>query len=375
MRHALRTIGFRGFPASIFVVSICLIAASATLRGQDAGATADATAPPAQAVLPTAPAVDANAAPTPATSAPAASSTAPAADGTATPAQAVTPTAPAVDANAAPASAATAPVVSSTPQAADATPTPAQAVAPPSYATPPAADASAPTQTTPPAAPAANAGAAPDSSASAPPSPPAPPTPAAATNTDPSTPTGWKRYNFAADGFSASFPTDPALQKRDVPTDAWTFELRSYTAKTDSSALFVGVIDYGVTAESSEPDVLLQGIKTGFVKNVKGRLLNEKPVLLGDKHGVAFEVESDSMHFFTRIYLVGTTLYQEHVASPIKDIYPAPDLFFESFQLIPRSGTPLDSTGAAPSAASSAAPAAATATPAPSSSTDGSIPQ
>ena len=196
-----------------------------------------------------------------------------------------------------------------------------------------------------------------------------PPTPApnTASQGDTSTPTGWKRCTFAADGFSASFPSDPDVQKKEVPTDAWTFELRTYTARIDSSALFIGVLDYGVTAESSEPAALLQGVKTGFVKNVKGKLMNEKPALLEDKPGLTFEVESDSMHFFSRIYLIGTTLYQEHVASPLKDIYPAPNLFFESFHLVPRSGAAQDgsTTAAAPSAPS----------PQPASSTDASMPQ
>ena len=51
----------------------------------------------------------------------------------------------------------------------------------------------------------------------------------------------WKSYSYPADGFSATFPLAPDLQKRDVPTEKGSFELRSYIAEVSPVALFVGM--------------------------------------------------------------------------------------------------------------------------------------
>jgi hypothetical protein len=56
----------------------------------------------------------------------------------------------------------------------------------------------------------------------------------------------WKTYSYPADGFSASYPSEPELQKTDIPTKTGSFELRSYMAQVAGVALFVGVCDYGI---------------------------------------------------------------------------------------------------------------------------------
>ncbi len=40
----------------------------------------------------------------------------------------------------------------------------------------------------------------------------------------------WKQYTYSDDGFQASYPSPPDLQKKSVQTSAGEFELRSYAA-------------------------------------------------------------------------------------------------------------------------------------------------
>jgi hypothetical protein len=126
------------------------------------------------------------------------------------------------------------------------------------------------------------------------------------------------------------------VQKQNVPTDAGSFELRSYLATLGSAALFVGVCDYGSSIASREPQSVLKGAKEGAIANVKGHITTERQITLGIYPGVEFEAESDSMYFKARIYLVGTTLYQSLTASPLNDRYADTARFLDSFQLIPR---------------------------------------
>ena len=146
----------------------------------------------------------------------------------------------------------------------------------------------------------------------------------------------WKAYSYPADGFSASFPSEPELQKRDVPTEKGSFELRSYVAEVTPVALLVGVCDYGTATNGKSPDEVLQGARDGALKNSSSHLVSERNITLGIYRGVAFEAESDAAHFSARIYFVGSTLYQTVVVTPLNQPYPGTTRFLDSFQLIAR---------------------------------------
>ncbi len=165
------------------------------------------------------------------------------------------------------------------------------------------------------------------------------PTPAAAAPAQAAAPAAapeWKAYSYPSDGFAASFPLEPQLQKRDVPTAKGSFELRSYIAEIEPVAIFVGVCDYGSAVADEAPDTMLQGAKDGALKNSGSHLTREKQITLGIYKGIEFEAESDSAHFYARIYVVGDTLYQTLVVNPIDKPYADTVRFLDSFQLIAR---------------------------------------
>jgi hypothetical protein len=146
----------------------------------------------------------------------------------------------------------------------------------------------------------------------------------------------WKPYSYPMDGFRASFPSEPQLQKSNVPTAAGTFELRNYVVPTSSGTLFIGVCDYGGKVAGTDPDTVLQGSKEGALKNTNGHLLSENKVMLGIYHGLEFESENDTLHFSARLYMVGDTLYQVLVVSPLGSNNADTARFLDSFELIPR---------------------------------------
>jgi hypothetical protein len=146
----------------------------------------------------------------------------------------------------------------------------------------------------------------------------------------------WKSYSYPVDGFTASYPAAPDLQKKSVPTEAGTFELRSYIGTDGDVAMFVGICDYGSKTNGQDPDVLLQGAKNGALQNSNSHLLSETKTTLGIYRGLTFEAESDQAHFSARIYMVGSTLYQTLVVAPLGKPYADTARFLDSFQLIPR---------------------------------------
>lgn len=157
-----------------------------------------------------------------------------------------------------------------------------------------------------------------------------------ATTAQSAQPPVWKSYSYPVDGFSATYPSVPDIQKKDVPTDAGTFQLRSYIGTDGEVAMFVGICDYGSKTDGKNPDDLLQGAKNGALQNSNSHLLSETKTTLGIYHGLTFESESDQAHFSARIYMVGSTLYQTLVVSPLGKPYAGTARFLDSFQLIPR---------------------------------------
>ena len=144
----------------------------------------------------------------------------------------------------------------------------------------------------------------------------------------------WKSYSYAADGFQASFPSSPAQQKKDVPTNAGSFELHSYAVQDSDAALFVGVCDYGSATKGKDPEALLQGAKNAALMSSGSHVLSEKKITLGANPGLEFEAESNATHLTLRVYMVGATLYQTLVVMPLGKPYAHTAQFLDSFQLI-----------------------------------------
>jgi hypothetical protein len=146
----------------------------------------------------------------------------------------------------------------------------------------------------------------------------------------------WQTYSYPVDGFSASFPAQPEVQKKNVDTDAGPIELRTYVGTDGDVAVMVGVCDYGNATAGKNPDDRLQGAKNGALQNASAHLLSETKTTLGSYHGLTFEAESDAAHFHMRIYMVGSLLYQMLVVVPLGKPYADTARFLDSFQLIAR---------------------------------------
>ena len=145
----------------------------------------------------------------------------------------------------------------------------------------------------------------------------------------------WKTYSYPAEGFSASFPSEPQFKKNFLNTKTGEIEVRMYLVILQP-AWVVTVIDYGEQATGADADTLLELGKQGALSSSNAHLLSEKTIMLNGNHGIQFEAESSMAHFSFRIYLVGGTLYQTMVVSDPADKSAETARFLDSFQLIER---------------------------------------
>ncbi len=146
----------------------------------------------------------------------------------------------------------------------------------------------------------------------------------------------WKLYSYPDDGFEVTYPSPPDLQKKPLQTSAGEFELRSYTAEAGDTALFVGVCDYGTAVAGKDSDRMLLGAKNSLLSNSASHLQSEKKIALGTNPGLHFEAENSATHLTARMYIVGSTLYETLVVSPINKPFDQTARFLDSFQLVTR---------------------------------------
>ena len=147
----------------------------------------------------------------------------------------------------------------------------------------------------------------------------------------------WKSYSYPSDGFSASFPGVPTQGARKVPTKTGSYESRSYiVAVSPTTAVYVAVNDYGANVASADPDAVLERAKQSAMPNFNSHLLREKKITFDGYHGIEFECENDRTNFVFRVYIVGSTLYQTFVMSPLGSKYADTARFLDSFKLIKR---------------------------------------
>ena len=149
----------------------------------------------------------------------------------------------------------------------------------------------------------------------------------------------WQVVSYPTEGFRASFPTQPKLQKKYISVDADILEVRMYVAETQDDepegALMVGVADSG-PGNHGLPDVQLDNVRNLSLAAAHAHLIGEKKIALGAWPGRATESESDTIHFSARSYLAGDVLYQTLVVTQRGVTYRNTARFLDSFQVIPR---------------------------------------
>ena len=146
----------------------------------------------------------------------------------------------------------------------------------------------------------------------------------------------WKSFSYPEVGFRASFPSAPQADSRSQPAATGPIEFHSYCSQVTETSLCVAVFVHGPEATGLGPEFFVERIKQGVLAGDKTTKISETPIELDGYKGVALEAENPLIHTSTRIFLVGDTVYQSMVTSPVAGNYTDTARFLDSFRLIPR---------------------------------------
>ncbi len=154
-------------------------------------------------------------------------------------------------------------------------------------------------------------------------------------------PAPWRKFSSAEGRFNILMPVAPKVSSREAEGPAGKLTLHVYDASNSRGYFAVTYADYpGAARDPAHAEQVLDGVRTGVLRGVKGELISEKKISLKGHPGREFKasgkVQGIDVVFTWRIYLVGQRLYQLAVGAQAKDAaHPDVAKFLTSFDLTP----------------------------------------
>lgn len=154
-------------------------------------------------------------------------------------------------------------------------------------------------------------------------------------------PAPWRKFSSDVGRFNVLMPVAPKVSSREAESPAGKLTLHVFDASSGLGYFAVTYADYpGAARDAAHAEQVLDGVRTGVLRGVKGELLSEKKISIKGHPGREFKasgkVQGFDVVFTWRIYLVGQRLYQLAVGTQAKDSEHA-DIakFLTSFELTP----------------------------------------
>ena len=162
-----------------------------------------------------------------------------------------------------------------------------------------------------------------------------PPAPSSSPATSSSSLQDWFEYRSDEGGYTVLLPAEPEVNTQLADTAAGTVKLTMALTEMDNYAAGVSFNEIPQEA-AADPETLLAGGRDGAAENLKGTVVSDKPIKLGNYPGTEFVVETpDDLVYMARVYVVNDRLYQVLFLAP-KDRIDQFDVqgFFDSFTLV-----------------------------------------
>lgn len=139
----------------------------------------------------------------------------------------------------------------------------------------------------------------------------------------------WRELKSAEGAFSALMPAKPAFEERPLAHSS-DIIMRLWSAQVADSVFGIGYADYPTAGAQ-----LLDATRDALVANMRGHVVEERPVAQYGLDGREFTAESGDVELKARLFVSGRRLYQVAVLGR-KSSLSAPgadvDLFLSSFR-------------------------------------------
>ncbi|QPQ55913.1 hypothetical protein IC614_04850 [Allosphingosinicella flava] len=137
------------------------------------------------------------------------------------------------------------------------------------------------------------------------------------------------------EGFAIRMPGQPEAMRNTVQISGGEVKTASWTAPTGDGAIYsVSYADYPEKiVVANTPDQFMNEGRDGLANQLKGKIVSETAVTLGNHPGKAVAISSDAGEVKARFYWVGTRLYTLLVLYNAATGAPDADAFLGSIKL------------------------------------------
>lgn len=123
----------------------------------------------------------------------------------------------------------------------------------------------------------------------------------------------WVSHSDAPGRFSISMPAKPVKSEQPVDTDSGKLINTLFLAQTSTGAFLISYVDHAV---NEDPQKVLERVRDGAVRGIKGTLLSSINITHKGYPGFEFAASVAESVYTSRIFLVNDRLYQIVVVAP-----------------------------------------------------------
>jgi hypothetical protein len=152
----------------------------------------------------------------------------------------------------------------------------------------------------------------------------------------------WKRVAPDGAGFAVYMPDEPKEEKQQIRSGGGTLELTKHVVSLDDDGAYVVMYSDLPAGRTAEADRLFQAARDRVVQSLRGELLGDSRVQLGDLAGREIQVQAArGILIRQRMFVSGNRLYQVIAAGP-RMFTNSPDVgnYLRSFRLVSGEGSP-----------------------------------
>jgi hypothetical protein len=150
----------------------------------------------------------------------------------------------------------------------------------------------------------------------------------------------WAPFSSPKGNFKAVFPAQPQESVQSIQTELGEIPYTTYMSEIDNGNIAFGVAynDYPPAILQADPQTVLDGGRDGAKQNLGGTVVSETQMTYRGNPGREFtilgEVQGQKLFYHTRIFLIGTRLYQLQIVRVGESPIDVADTvrFFSSFE-------------------------------------------
>ncbi|HEY8185032.1 MAG TPA: hypothetical protein VIF64_03125 [Pyrinomonadaceae bacterium] len=142
------------------------------------------------------------------------------------------------------------------------------------------------------------------------------------------------KFTSKEGAFSVALPETPKEKSQEISSKTGPSTLHTFLVERNEGRSFflVGYSDYQVPLDVKSS---LEGVISGQVEGMKGKITSDKMVTLDGHPGRSVTIEAEGNVFFSSVYIVGNRLYQIMYGMPQAEAMPSDAReFFDSFRIL-----------------------------------------